>query len=130
LKALSIRQPWAWLIANGHKHIENRTWRTSYRGPILIHASQGMTRQEYEDAFQFVMDVGGIELARRLPRIKELERGGVVGFAELRACIEPSMRTSPWHIDGCYGFALFNCRPLSFVPCKGALGIFGIPVTL
>lgn len=38
-KALSIKQPWASLIAHGIKDIENRTWKTSYRGKILIHAS-------------------------------------------------------------------------------------------
>ena len=31
-----IRQPWAWLIVNGHKHIENRTWPTRHRGTLLI----------------------------------------------------------------------------------------------
>ncbi|MFD2600180.1 ASCH domain-containing protein [Sphingobacterium corticis] len=39
MKALSIKQPWASLIAHGIKDIENRTWKTSYRGRIYIHAS-------------------------------------------------------------------------------------------
>lgn len=39
LPALSVRQPWAWAIEQGHKPIENRTWTTSYRGPLIIHAS-------------------------------------------------------------------------------------------
>jgi len=48
MKALSIRQPWAWLIAHGHKLYENRDWskynpHKRQRGPILIHAGQGMT---------------------------------------------------------------------------------------
>ncbi|WP_206002040.1 ASCH domain-containing protein [Paraburkholderia aromaticivorans] len=38
MKALSIRQPWAWLIVKGHKDIENRTWSTRFRGRVLIHA--------------------------------------------------------------------------------------------
>ena len=46
-QAISIRQPWAWLIVHGWKNIENRMWRTSYRGPVLIHASKGMTQDEY-----------------------------------------------------------------------------------
>lgn len=37
--ALSVRQPWASLIAWGEKTVEVRTWRTPYRGPLLIHAS-------------------------------------------------------------------------------------------
>jgi hypothetical protein len=40
MKILSVRQPWAALIVSGHKDIENRTWSTRYRGPVLIHASQ------------------------------------------------------------------------------------------
>lgn len=39
MKALSIKQPWASLIANGIKDIENRTWKTKFRGRIYIHAS-------------------------------------------------------------------------------------------
>ena len=39
MKALSIKQPWASLIAHGIKDIENRTWRTHFRGKIYIHAS-------------------------------------------------------------------------------------------
>jgi ASCH domain len=44
MKILSIRQPWAYLIANGQKNIENRTWLTNYRGPFLIHASLALDR--------------------------------------------------------------------------------------
>lgn len=42
MKALSIRQPWASLIAEGHKTIETRTWAPwkGYRGPLAIHASK------------------------------------------------------------------------------------------
>lgn len=47
MKALSIRQPWAWLIVNGFKDIENRSWDTKYRGLVLIHASKGMTKDQY-----------------------------------------------------------------------------------
>lgn len=48
MKALSIRQPWAWAIVNAGKRVENRTWETRYRGPILIHAAKGVTKREYE----------------------------------------------------------------------------------
>src|ERR1051326_1498970 len=40
VKALSVRQPWAWLIIYGGKDIENRDWPTSHRGPTLIHAGK------------------------------------------------------------------------------------------
>ena len=44
MKAISIKQPWASLIAYGIKDIENRTWRTNYRGRVLIHA--GASKKE------------------------------------------------------------------------------------
>lgn len=40
MKVLSVWQPWAQLLAAGHKHNETRSWRTNYRGEILIHATQ------------------------------------------------------------------------------------------
>src|SRR5216683_3431530 len=40
MKALSIQQPFAWLIVNGYKDIENRTWNTNYKGFVLIHAGK------------------------------------------------------------------------------------------
>jgi hypothetical protein len=39
VKALTIRQPWAYAILRLGKDVENRSWRTHYRGPLLIHAA-------------------------------------------------------------------------------------------
>jgi len=41
MKALTLTQPWASLVAVGAKRIETRSWRTSYRGPLAIHAAKG-----------------------------------------------------------------------------------------
>ncbi|MEK6418463.1 MAG: ASCH domain-containing protein [Burkholderia gladioli] len=124
MKAISIRQPWAWLIAAGLKDIENRTWRTSYRGPILIHAAKGMTRDEYEDVDFWLSDEG---FAITLPARETLHRGGIIGVAELVNCFEWGVGASPWHMPGQYGFKLENFRALpSFVPYKGRLGIFEV----
>lgn len=40
MKVISLRQPWALLVVLGHKKIETRSWKTTYRGDLLIHASQ------------------------------------------------------------------------------------------
>ncbi|WBF05198.1 ASCH_ASC-1 domain containing protein [Burkholderia phage CSP3] len=125
MKALSIRQPWAWLVAAGHKDIENRTWRTSYRGPLLIHASKGMTIAEYVDVRGFLRLIGREDI--EMPHPKELERGGIIGVADLMAVVPPAGRTSPWHMEGCYGLYLRNARPLPFIPYTGRLGIFDVP---
>ncbi|MGA9350242.1 MAG: ASCH domain-containing protein [Anaerolineae bacterium] len=68
MKALSIRQPWAELILQGRKTIELRTWPTSYRGRIAIHASQTV-REEACIAY-------GLDPARMV-------RGALVGTVEL-----------------------------------------------
>jgi len=39
MKVLSIKEPWASMILSGKKTIETRTWKTKYRGKILLHAS-------------------------------------------------------------------------------------------
>jgi ASCH domain len=39
-RVLSMKQPWAWAIVSGLKHVENRSWKTPYRGTVYIHASR------------------------------------------------------------------------------------------
>ena len=109
MKILTIRQPWARLIVNGSKNIENRTWPTSYRGPVLIHASLNFNR--------------ALCLKHRLDP-KTLERGGVVGIAEIADCV--IKHRSRWFI-GPYGFVLRKRRPLPFIKWKGALGLRKVP---
>lgn len=124
MKALSIRQPWAWLIANGHKDIENRTWPTQFRGRVLIHASKGMTKAEYEDADDFL---DYIESDLALPSREQFERGGIIGVATIVDCVPTAQRKSKWHMEGQFGFLIANAKPLPFVECKGALGFFDVP---
>jgi len=44
MKALTLTQPWATLVAIGDKHIETRSWQTHYRGPLAIHAAKGIPK--------------------------------------------------------------------------------------
>lgn len=124
MRALSIRQPWAWLIIHGHKDVENRGWSTRYTGPILIHASKGMTKAEYEDVNMMLLfgEVGTLGI--QLPEMEALERGGIVGSATIAACLTNS--DSPWFF-GPHGFLVRDAKPLPFVPFKGALGFFDVP---
>lgn len=119
MKTLSIRQPWAWLIVNGGKDIENRTWNLRYRGALLIHAGKGCTRREWETASLFCRIYGLPEP----PPLKELHRGGIVGAVVVEDCVEES--DSPWFV-GPYGILLSNPKPVEFFPCKGQLGLFDV----
>jgi ASCH domain len=122
VKALSIRQPWAWLIVNGFKPVENRTWESFYRGPLLIHAGQTMTRADHAACRLFIASDERLrEVLMDLPDFDSLERGGIVGQAVMTGCVR--RHTSPWY-TGDFGFLLDEAKPLPFRPLKGALGIF------
>lgn len=122
MKALSIRQPWAWLIVNGYKDVENRTWPTNLRGTILIHAAKTMTDVDYDEALAFIRSKHSISnLASIVPKQHELDLGGVVGMATIVSCSE--RYPSPW-FTGPYGFGLQFANRLTFIPMKGALGFF------
>lgn len=120
MKALSIRQPWAWLIVNGFKDIENRPRKTNFRGTFLIHASKHFTSADYEACYLFL---ASSNLNIQLPEFDYLHRftGGIVGQANLVACITES--PSSW-FTGEYGYCLALASPLTFQPCKGMLGFF------
>lgn len=118
--ALSIRQPWAWLIVNGWKPVENRDWHTGFTGRIYVHAGKGMTRDEYEDAKDFALAINN---SIPFPKFEELERGGIVGEVTITGCVKES--DSRWFV-GTYGFTLEAAKPLPFRPCKGALGFFNV----
>ncbi len=55
MKILTLKQPWATIIGEGIKQYEIRTWKTNYRGPIMIHAGMGIDREAMKrfDSFNF-----------------------------------------------------------------------------
>ncbi|MDO8934199.1 MAG: ASCH domain-containing protein [Rhodocyclaceae bacterium] len=116
IPVLSIRQPWAWLIVNGHKDIENRTWATQFRGRLLIHA--GKVPDKWAEADYLSCEENhGIKIPRDLPL------GGIVGEATIIDCVDVS--DSPWFL-GPFGFVLCDQKPLLFVPLRGRLGFFNV----
>ena len=117
MKALSIKQPWSWLIVNGYKDIENRDWKTKFRGEFLIHAGKKFDKDGWLWAKENFPDIP-------LPHdIEEFDLGGIVGKSSIIDCVDQS--ASPWFF-GEYGFVLSNSSPLPFVPYKGQLGFFNV----
>lgn len=117
-KALSIKQPWAWLIANGYKDIENREWSTKYRGEFLIHTGKKPDYNGYgfvEQNFPLI----------RMPSVEQMGLGGIVGKAEIVDCVTDS--ESEWFF-GTYGFALKNATPFPFRAYRGQLGFFHVNI--
>jgi len=131
MKALTIQQPWASMIASGEKWIENRTWRTSYRGPLATHAGKGskyLTKRE----------------------LAEFETGAVVAVTWLSACVslseaqyqhrqqaESKIGVS-WseivnhkYAEGPFCWVLEAVAMLSKpIPCKGAQGLWVLPAEI
>ncbi len=121
--ALSVRQPWAWAIISGGKDVENRDWRQpnpglKFRGRVAIHASSGMTRDEYDS----VMPQG----APPIPPPHLLVRGAIIGHVQIMDIIRDpghKMITSAW-FHGPVGLMLHDPVAIEPIPCSGALGFF------
>lgn len=117
--ALSIKQPWAELIALGYKDVENREWYTAFRGPFFIHASKNFD----DDGFNWIKS-NFPEI--NLPSRNEFLLGGLIGVSEIKDCVKQS--SSPWFF-GTYGFVLSSSKKLEkFIPMKGKLGFFKIKI--
>jgi hypothetical protein len=126
--ALSIRQPWAWAIVHAGKDVENRDWPTDLRGRFFIQAAKGMSGLEYREFRAFYEDTIRTRQPELppCPLIKDLDRGGIIGTAELVDCVRD--HASPW-FTGKYGFVLANATPLPFRPLTGQLGFFKVDAT-
>ena len=113
MRTLSIHQPWASLIAFSEKTIEVRSWSTSFRGRLLIHASgkdiieDGITLPAgYAIATVEVVDVRPFAAA-------DLEA----------ACLE-DMPDGP-----CFAWVLRDAQEIEPVPCKGRLNLWDADIT-
>lgn len=118
VRVLSIRQPFAWAIIEGHKPLENRPWTRPHRGPVLIHASKtirGADIEHLRDEFQL-----------KPPPRNEIDRGCIVGVVELVDVVtrKGAKRFGRW-FKGPYGLIFRN--PIALrnpVRLKSQLGLY------
>lgn len=139
MEALSVMQPWAWLMAMNIKDIENRTWKADFRGEFLIHAGKKFDWEGFlfiEDTlpsvaqkirvhFGIESELGNWRTLRFKLVIRKGEFGGIVGKSTLVGCVTES--DSPWFF-GPYGFVLRNSQPLPFIKYPGKLKFFKVEV--
>ncbi len=142
MKALSVCQPWAFLLVNGFKNVENRKWATQHRGPLLIHAGVCKSSSWKKSRFAQQAALEGVYARLRALGIAppvipdDLEAGGIVGRVtlldcvrrpegELLPCIQDHIRalSSPW-FEGPVGWLVSDPAPLPFVPLRGHLHLF------
>jgi hypothetical protein len=120
MKCLTIKQPWAsWILNNSQvpiaaplpKDIENRTWSTKYRGPLLIHAGKARDRAR---KFLQVPGLGDTDVL-----------GAILGVVDLVDVVEG--HGSVWAIGGHYHWVLANPRAFGEpIPYKGRLGLYEV----
>lgn len=119
MRCLSIRQPWAWLVVNGYKDIENRTWSANFQGRIYVHAGQRMVADDYPEQREYIRRAGIV-----VPT--HLARGAIIGEVTITGCLTAS--DSPWFC-GPYGFTLED--PIAYetpMPWRGQLGFFQVDI--
>lgn len=134
MKALSIRQPWARLIVNGYKDVENRTWSTKFRGRVYVHAGMTVAGRNYNDTKHLAAWAMGKvphSMVREIWRVVYQRMGWmksyygvIVGEVDIVDCVTKS--DSPW-FEGPYGFVLAS--PVAYktpIPYKGRLGFFEV----
>jgi hypothetical protein len=118
LKALTVRQPYANCLCDGTKPVENRSWATSHRGLIAIHAGL----QVFEDEVEHVCQM----LRVRALDLDVFEYGAIIGVVELRHVVEE--HSSPWYARGQKAWVVRKARLLkSPVQCRGAQRLWTVP---
>lgn len=114
MKALTICQPYAELIARGDKPIENRTWPTSYRGLLFIHAGKSRAWMEPEDDEQYPgMAFGALVATVRLVDCVRVER------------LPETLIDNP-HANGPWCWILADANRIQPIPYRGAQGLWDV----
>ena len=115
----------AWAVIHGGKDVENRgagarrLFKSAVGERVLIHASEGMTAAEYENAAAFMASIGV-----RCPPREALQFGGVIGSVFVRDIVTRS--DSPWFRKGATALASADARPEPFMPVRGQTGLFRV----
>ena len=120
MKALTVRQPWASLIADGRKTIEVRSWHTNYRGALAIHA--GIHEPPAGDLRRWGLD------PHALPYGAILATATLHDVQPYDADRHASAACLPGTPRAAYAWRLTDVRPLdAHVPCRGAQGLWSVP---
>ena len=124
VKALSIQQPWAYLIVTGHKRIENRSWPTRHRGSLVIHA--GLNRASYRQAVE-KYGLAALDQKWGLPRLGDEHFGVLCGLVTVVDCVPLEEALGQPYASGPWCWLLENARQFTPIPLKGRLGLFALP---
>jgi hypothetical protein len=129
MKTITIKQPFAYLICSGIKDVENRTWKTNFRGRVLIHATakfdKNFAKCEALDMFFTEEQIKQIDnyssnvLCGSKYTDDSLHTSAIIGSVEIVDCVKN--HPSIWAIQDMYHWILSN--PILFVnPVKNIKG--------
>lgn len=121
-RALTILQPWAWCVVQGHKPVENRTVRTSFRGWFLIHA--GKTNESHFHSTSHCINLVRSKHGIECPSVAMLEFGSFIGIVELHEVV--TALSDPW-FKGPYGYMVRGALSFKAIPCRGNVGFWRVP---
>lgn len=102
MKTLTVKQPWAELIVSGIKDIENRTWRTNFRGRVLIHTAKSVVPRE--DLQEYPLPALKNALGPEYNNCKDCLTGAIVGSVEITDCV--MNHPSEWAEKGVWNWVL------------------------
>jgi len=128
IHALTVSQPYASLIADGVKWVENRCWATNHRGPLAIHAGKGtqyLSHSELRDrGYPTGAVVAVVELAACIPYLPtRLRREGSRVLDRLGISVDDFLAYE--HAEGPWCWILRRVRRLVMpYPCRGAQGLW------
>jgi len=132
MKAISLTQPWGSLVAVGLKQFETRSWCTTYRGPIAIHAAKKLTWEAVELGVKLQTE-GVIDFLENLPRgcviaVAVLNRIWPARIIAERPGLHPQELRFGDFSAGRYAWELTDVKILErTIPCTGRLGLFELP---
>ena len=119
MKAITIKQPWASLIVAGLKGIENRTWKTNYRGRVLIHAAAKPVKEGWSALNEMQLARVYSYKGKLYGNNEELPSSAIIGSVEIVDCVQN--HPSIWAERGVWNWVLAN--PVMFdEPITGVKG--------
>lgn len=146
VKAITLTQPWATLVASGAKRYETRSWLTNYRGPLVIHAATGFppyARAVCVEPQHFRWRLLGAllceerDLAERPAEV--LPRGALLGITWLEDCqrvedvrdlLDEEELAFGDYTDGRYAWKLREPLDFAPIPIRGHLGLWNVDASL
>lgn len=143
IKVLTVKQPWAHLIVNGYrlddgrheyKPVENRSWKTDYRGQLYIHTSKQMDWEALE-WLEWERKAVAMELKKHFKLQQAVcccrnklhpdtldQFGAIIGRVELVDCVRN--HPSEWAEAGMWHWVLRNPTPIVPIPARGQLQLW------